>query len=106
MRCGGIQERQGGRRPQGRGHKQERGHQHALVCPGRRTRPLTSSTLPSTDFERVLGKRKAEELQQRQQQQQEDAGADSDQLLEGLPHPSLRYYMQLAGRKVQGDAAR
>ena len=61
-----------------------------------------------TDFERVLGKRKALELQERQQQQQQQQQqqskrrVDSEEMLPGLPHPSLRYYCGLAGHKVTG----
>ena len=57
-----------------------------------------------SDFERVLGKRKALELQaqQQQQQQQRMTRLDSENMLPGLPHPSLRYYCRLAGDKLTG----
>ena len=54
-----------------------------------------------SDFERVLGKRKALELQA-QQQQQRMTRLDSENMLPGLPHPSLRYYCRLAGDKLTG----
>jgi hypothetical protein len=52
--------------------------------------------IAEADFERVLGKRKAEELQSRHQQAQ---------LEPEIPDASLRYYMGLAGRAAEGMLA-